>query len=342
MKPEFPRETRVLNWLEQINQSTSWLPLGAFLLALLFTPLGTLWWLWLLLIAGFFLAKRLKPNTAILWAVVALAGGVLTAGAWNPRTLSPSLRNDPSDLQSIDWAGIQRLEIRGFNGNLRIQVREIGGDLRLERKGGASVALEKRGQTLLLLARRPFFSFSSGVNMVLDVPPNLFLNLQSSNGDIRIEGLVKTLIAKTSNGRIELRDAGKLNAKLETSNAEIILERLSGEISAKTSNAKIRVSQGAQVRLALETSNADLQLEQVVLQNNTTSSLESSNGAVQLETISASSGLTIRGQTNNSAIDVDLPGFEVQLEQQRFEARKNGFGMAVLEVRTSNGRIVVR
>ena len=96
------------------------------------------------------------------------------------------------------------------------------------------------------------------------------------------------------------------------------------------------------MRLALTTSNADLQLEKVILQNNTSSSLESSNGAVQIEAISASSGLTIRGQTNNSGIDIDLPEFEVQLEQQRFEARKTGFGMALLEVRTSNGRIVVR
>ncbi len=342
MKPEIPSETRVVTWLEQIDQSTSWLPLGAFLLALLFTPLGTLWWLWLLLIAGFFVAKRLKPSTAVLWAAVALAGGVLTAGAWNPRTLSPTLRNDPSDVQSIDWAGIQRLEISGFNGNLRINVRETGGDLRLERKGGASVSLEKRNDTLRLVARRPFFSFSSGVNMVLDIPPNLLLKLQSSNGDIRIQGLVKELLAKTSNGRIEVRDAGKLKAELETSNSEIILERLGGELKAKTSNAKIRVSDGLEVRLALQTSNADLQLEKIVLQNNTTSSLESSNGAVQLEAISANSGLTIRGQTNNSGIEVDLPGFEVQLEEQRFQARKNGFGMAVLEVRTSNGRIVLR
>jgi hypothetical protein len=349
MKPDLPSDqtpnvltNQPRSWLEQMDQSSSWLPLGVFLLALLFTPLGTLWWLWLLIIGGLFVAQRLKSSTALLWAVVALAGGILTAGAWNPRTLSPALRNEPNDLQSLDWSGVQRLEIRGFNGSLRLNVREIGGDLRLERKGGASVALEKRGDTLRLVARKPFFSFSSGVDMVLDVPPSLLLNLQTSNGGVRVEGLVKEIVAKTSNGRIELRDAGKTKANLETSNTEIIVERLSGELKAKTSNAKIRVLQGLDLQLAVQTSNANVQLEDVALQNNTSSSIESSNGLVQLERIRASSGLTIRGSTNNSRIEVDLPGFEVRLEDQRFEALKTGFGMAVLEVRTSNERIVVR
>jgi hypothetical protein len=341
MKPSLP-EDQTRAWLTQMDQSSSWLPLGVFLLALLFTPLGTLWWLWLLIIAGLFVAQRLKPSTAVLWAVVTVAGGILTAGAWNPRTFSPTLRNEPSDVQTLDWAGVQRLEIRGFNGNLRLQVGGAGGDLRLERKGGASVVLEKRGDTLRLIARKPFFSFSSGVNMTLNVPQGLLINVQTSNGTIRVEGLVRELIAKTSNGRIEVRDTGQTKVSLETSNAEVVLERVSGELVAKTSNAKIRVLQSSQVRLGLQTSNADLQLEDVGLLNNTTSTLESTNGMVQLEKIKAESGLTIRGNTNNARVEVDLPGFEVQLEDQRFEARKSGFGMAVLEVRTSNERIVVR
>jgi hypothetical protein len=293
-------------------------------------------------IAGLFLMQRLKSSTAVLWAVVTVAGGILTAGAWNPRTFSPALRNDPSDVQTLDWIGVQRLEVQGFNGSLRLNVRVGGGDLRLERKGGANVVLERRGQVLRLVARRPFFSFSSGVNMVLDVPPNLMLKLNNSNGDVRVEGLVREMLVKTSNGRIEVRDAGKSNLNLETSNAEIIVERMAGELKAKTSNAKIRIAQSSDVRLSLGTSNADLQLEKVGLQNNSTSLLESSNGTVQLDGITASSGLTIRGRTINARVDVDLPGFEVRLEEQGFEARKNGFGMAILELLTSNGRIVVR
>ncbi len=342
MQPQPSPETRISSWLEEINHSRSWLPLGAFLLILLFTPLGTLWWLCLLVIAGLFFAQRLKSSTAILWAMVALAGGILTAGAWNPRTLAPALRGDLGDLQTIDWSGVQRLEIRGFNGNLRLQVKASGGDLRLERKGGASVTLEKNGDLLRLSSRRPFFSFSSGVNMTLDIPANLQINLQTSNGSIRLDGAVRDLIATTSNGRIEIRDTGTTKAVLQTSNAEISAERVAGFWQAKSSNGKIRFLQSTDLRLALETSNADVKLENLALQNNTESKVTTSNGAIQLESIQASSGLTIRGATSNAPLSVNLPNFAVQLEEYRFEARKEGFGMALLELQTSNQQITVR
>jgi hypothetical protein len=321
-------------WLKQIDQSRSWLPLGVYLLLMLFTPLGTIWWLCLMVLALLFLAQRLQTSTAVLWAVVTLAGGILTAGAWN-------LRNQPDDRQSINWAGIERLEVRNFNGLVRVNVTQ-GGDLKFERKGGASVVVERRGNTLTLLARRPFFSVSSGVNMVLDVPQNLSLNLQNSNGPIRLEGAVRELTARSSNGRIEVRDTGKGRGYLETSNAEILLENVGGEVVAKTSNGKIRVSASQDVRLQLSTSNADVLLENLVLQNNSNSSVETSNGTIQLLRPSAPSGLVIRGSTSNARVDVDAPNFDVRLEDQRFEAQKGGFGAARLEVRTSNKPIVLR
>jgi hypothetical protein len=329
-------------WLEQINQSRSWLPLGVYLLLMLFTPLGTIWWLCLMVLAVLFLAQRLKPSTAILWGLVTLAGGILTAGAWNPRTLAPNLRNNLDDRQSISWAGIERLEVRNFNGTVRVNVLPEGGELQLERKGGASVILERRGNTLTLVARRPFFSVSSGVNVLLNVPPNLLVNIQNSNGAVRLEGAVRELSAKTSNGRIEVRETGKTRQYLETSNAEVLLDGVQGEVVAKTSNGKIRLSQSQDLRLQLTTSNADVLLENIGLQNNSGSSIQTSNGMVQLLRLSAPSGLSIRGSTNNAKVDVDAPGFDVRLEDERFEAQKGGFGMANLEVQTSNKSIVLR
>jgi hypothetical protein len=329
-------------WLEQINQSRSWLPLGVYLLLMLFTPLGTVWWLCLMVLAVLFLAQRLKPSTAVLWVLVTLAGGILTAGAWNPRTLSPNLRNDPNDRQSIAWVGIERLEVKNFNGTVRVNVLPEGGELQLERKGGASVVLERRGNTITLVARRPFFSVSSGVNVVLNAPPNLLVNVQNSNGAVRLEGRVRELSARTSNGRIEVRDTGKARQYLETSNAEILLEAVQGEVVAKTSNGKIRLTASQDLRLQLSSSNADVLLENVGLQNNSGSSIQTSNGMVQLLRLSAPSGLSIRGSTNNARVDVDAPSFDVRLEDERFEAQKGGFGMARLEVQTSNKSIVLR
>ncbi|MFN3266363.1 MAG: DUF4097 family beta strand repeat-containing protein [Deinococcales bacterium] len=329
-------------WLKSIDQSRSWLPLGGYLLLLLFTPLGTIWWLCLMILAVLFLAQRLQLSTTLLWALVTLAGGILTAGAWNPRTLSPNLRNAPEDRQGIVWANIERLEIKNFNGLVRINVLEQGGDLQLERRGGASVVLERRGNTIALTARRPFFSVSSGVDVILNAPPNLLVNVQNSNGAVRLEGAVRELNIRTSNGRIEVRDSGKTRSYLETSNGEIVLEGLSGELIAKTSNARIRLTNSQDLRLSANTSNADVQLENVLLQNNSNSKIETSNGVVQLQRLAASSGLSIVGSTSNAKPDIDAPGFDVRLEEQRFEATRDGFGMARLEVQTSNKSIVLR
>jgi DUF4097 and DUF4098 domain-containing protein YvlB len=180
------------------------------------------------------------------------------------------------------------------------------------------------------------------VNMILDLPPNLSVAIQNSNGAIRLEGAVRELNARTSNGRIEVRETGKARSYLETNNAEILLEGIGGEVIAKTSNGKIRLSASQDLRLQLNTSNADVQLENLVLQNNSNSSIETTNGSIQLLRLSAQSSLTIRGSTSNARVDVDAPNFEVRLEDERFEAKKGGFGTANLEVRTSNKPIVLR
>ncbi len=342
MKPDESPQTRVSNWLDEINQQASWLPLGAFLIVLLFTPLGRLWWLWLLVVALVFLLRRMTLPIAAVWAAVAIAGGLFTAGGWNGRTLSPTLRDDPEDQQSIDWTGIQRLEIKNFNGDIKILAQQGNGGLRLDRKGDASVSLERADTTLRITARKPFFSFSSGVNMVLTIPESLLVSIQNSNGMVHSSGLIRDLTINNSNGRIEIQDSGKSQVKLESSNGEIQLQRVSGEIKAKTSNAKIRLLQASNLQFNLETSNGSIQLEQLNLENNTTSKVQTSNGSIQLENIQAPSGLLIRGNTNNARVDVNLPGFELRLEDQSFEAKKEGFGQAILELQTSNDRIIVR
>jgi DUF4097 and DUF4098 domain-containing protein YvlB len=232
--------------------------------------------------------------------------------------------------------------VRGFNGFIHVNIAQEA-KLQVERKGGASLNLERRGDMLLLLAKRPFFAWNSGVNLSLSIPANLELSLKTSNGVIDVFGAIKNAEISTSNASINLRDTGNTELKLETSNDAIVLERVSGKINAKTSNGSIRVTNASDAELRLETSNAGITLERVNFANNTKSSLFTSNGNVQLSSLNASSGLTIRGSTSNSKIDVNLPGFDLKLEDQKFEARRNnGFGMAELEVQTSNDRVTVR
>jgi HSP20 family molecular chaperone IbpA len=323
-------------------QQTNWLGLGVFLLALLFTPLGGLWWLAIIVIALLAWTKTLRSETAFLWAGVALAGGILTAGQWNAQTLSPTFRNEASDTQSMDWNGIQRLEVRGFNGAIRINSVRSAQNVRFERKGGATISVERSGDTMRVTAKRPFFSFSSSVDITLDIPEDLSIRIENSNGGIRAEGRIRELEARTSNGRVELRDTGKISARLETNNAEIVVERVGGTLKATTANNAIRATELSDVQLDLATSNASIRLERVALANNTRSKVMTNNGGITIEGISAPSGLSLRGSTSNARVDVQLSGFDVQLEDERFTARKEGFGQAELELSTSNDRITVR
>ena len=328
---------------ETQTPQTSWLPLGVLLLLLLFTPLGSLWLLFLVGVIVLFWFKFLPLERALLWSAVIFAGGLFSAGGWNGASLSPVFNpREVEDSQAFDTNGLRRLEVRGFNGFIHVTVAQEA-KLQVERKGGASLSLERRGDVLLLLAKRPFFAWNSGVNLTLNVPANLELSLKTSNGVVDVVGAIKNAEISTSNASINARDTGNTELKLETSNDAIVLERVSGKINAKTSNGSIRVTNASNAELRLETSNAGVTLERVNFANNTKSSLFTSNGNVQLSSLNAPSGLTIRGSTSNSKIDVNLPGFDLKLEEQKFEARRsNGFGMAELEVQTSNDRVTVR
>jgi hypothetical protein len=331
MKPETP------------PVQTSWLPLGVLLLILLFTPLGGLWLLFLLALIALTWLKFLPLERALLWGAVIFAGGLFSAGGWNSSSVSPVFNpREVEDSQAFDTTGLRRLEVRGFNGFVRLSVASES-KLQVERKGGASLNLERHGDVLLLTAKKPFFAWNSGINLTLNVPANLELSLKTSNGVIDVAGAIKNLEASTSNASINLKDTGNSDLKLETSNDVIVLERVSGHVNARTSNGSIRVTNAGDVELKLETSNASLTLERVNFSNNSKSSLFTSNGNVQLISLNAPSGFLIRGSTSNSKLDVNLPGFDLKIEDQKFEARRNnGFGMAELEIKTSNDRVTVR
>ena len=307
---------------------------------MLFTPLGRIWPLVVVIVGGLVYAKRLRLETGLLWAAVAFAGGVLSAGAWSSSTLAPTFRDEGADEQTLP-SNFKRLEVRSFDGFVRVNAKSGMSRLRLERKGGATVTVEQRGDTVIVTARKPFFSFNSGVNVTLDVPIALEALVQTSNGFVEWQGAATKLELKTSNDRLTLRDAGIVAVKMETSNDDISFERVSGSVLARTNNGAIRGLDGS-LSLDAQTDNASIYLERLTLTNNTKSRAATSNGQVSVLGLTAASGLTVRGSTSNARLDVIAPGFNVRLEDTRFLAVKTGFGMAELEITTSNDRITFK
>jgi hypothetical protein len=327
----------------QANQAPptpSWIPLGIFLLVMLFTPLGRVWPLAVIVIGALVYLKRLRLETGLLWAAVAFAGGVLGAPSWSSATLAPSWRDEGGDEQTLP-ANFRRLEVRTFNGFVRVSARPGSSRVRLERKGGATVSLETRGDTVVITARRPFFSFSSGVNVTLEVPEGLEATAETSNGFLDWQGAARELALRTSNDRVSVRDTSPETLSAQTTNADISVERVAGQVAARTTNGAIRVLDTS-AALDVQTDNASITLERVTLTNNTRSRAVTSNASITVNGLNAPSGLTVRGQTTNARLDVTAPGFDVRLEDTRFSATRGGFGTAELELGTSNDRITLK
>jgi len=138
-----------------------------------------------------------------------------------------------------------------------------------------------------------------GCNVFLNLPSSLSLDLESSNGDIEIQGT-------------------EANAVLETSNGEITAKNHSGELSGLTSNGEIDVDIAlpSQGECILKTSNGDITLS---ISNTTSATIEAS---------------TSNGEVEIKGLDVT----ETERKKTKFMGTM-GDGEGVIELQTSNGNI---
>jgi hypothetical protein len=327
-----------------------WLWLGLLFVVLLFTPLGRLWPLaWMVVGAGVLL-ENLSSRDALVFASTAIIAGSFSVGNWtdlispNP----PALENEAAEIQFVPLEGVRRIELRTFNGSIKILNAPGPARLTVRRKGGVNVRSETIGELFSVQAKRPFFAWNTAVNLELTLPtpkpfePGLSFALITSNGPIEVNAKADRIEASTSGARILIQDTGTKSMQLNNSNAPIEINNASGSLLASTSNAMIRINEAKDLSLNLENSNGAIRLERLQLATNSRSSVRTSNAAIDLIAIRAPAGLSFKGETANAKLDVTLPGFELKLEGQRFEAKQNGLGIAELELETANAPINIK
>jgi hypothetical protein len=66
------------------------------------------------------------------------------------------------------------------------------------------------------------------------------------------------------------------------------------------------------------------------------------HGCIRLSGLNAPDGLRLTGETSGGSTDVQLPGFNVRVEENRFEAGRDGSNPASLNLNTSGGSVRVR
>ena len=174
-------------------------------------------------------------------ALSACAGGNVTA--------------DEIVAQSFDTSASPRVVVETFNGHIEVAAGAEAEVLAEVTKRGAGfsqaaakddlknveVTITQEDDTVRIIARRtggPVLMGNSGASIELTVPAGASLDLQTSNGHIRSNGVTGDISMDTSNGELEV-DGGGGRLDLATSNGRIDVEARDAIVDAHTSNGQI-------------------------------------------------------------------------------------------------------
>lgn len=216
---------------------------------------------------------------------------------------------------------------------------------------------EGRPEVLRIVAEFPGLANGSpGASFRVVLPPEVELNISTSNGSVSVTGTRREVKAESSNGSITVEKIAG-SALLKTTNASVTVRQADGDVDIVSSNGSLQLEQAGAGRVHAVTSNA--QINAVDVRGDVT--LVSSNGGVSLRTAAPPARLRIR--TSNAGVRIHLPSnihgtvrlattnagvhsslsgavvSESHTDRNSFSAVLNGGGPGLVEVETSNGSI---
>jgi Putative adhesin len=278
--------------------------------------------------------------------------------------------SDIIEQRDLDLSGITAAEVATFNGSVTVEAGADQARLEVTLKGRATYEVERLGKLLYIVGKkRGLTYFGSGVSFHLRLPAGLSLKLATVSGAIHVQGDVRALEARTSNGAIETRATGPGDMRLRnfggaihvrgakgrvdiatatgdvrvadaagrihiaTANGNVQVTGVEGEIEAATSNGGVQVVD-AEGQFQVATSNGQVRLERVIFAPHSVSWAKTSNGAVEVLGLGAPGGLRIRAKTHRNTVRADLPGFEVRPGRHGLRAWLAGSNPAYLELGT--------
>lgn len=139
-------------------------------------------------------------------------------------------------LAKTDAGPGQVVEVRSSNSPIEITGSDIGG-VRVNDSSNATIR-NVDGRTVVE-AENP----SGNAPLKVQIPRNATLDISTSNGAIRVSGVVGAMRLATSNGGITVQDAGGSGIHAHTSNGPIevvVPQGLNANVSARTSNGRIQ------------------------------------------------------------------------------------------------------
>jgi len=226
-----------------------------------------------------------------------------------------------SDLVDVPPSYV--LFVDTFNGSIDVTQGtgprvEIKATIKQPKELDYSVVLE--GDTLRVVAedRGSHVRPNPGVSLEITTPPNVRLELQTTNGHITAIGVGTSGALDTSNGRLTLENTTGVYT-LNTSNGSVNLSGVLGSFGVDTSNGRIHF---------------DGELDE-----GTETVLRTSNGRISV-VIGPDADVRIDAETSRGQIEISYPLDDVLTSASRTVGTL-GDGGAKLFLRTPNGGITV-
>ncbi|MBN2379874.1 DUF4097 family beta strand repeat protein [candidate division WOR-3 bacterium] len=161
-------------------------------------------------------------------------------------------------------------------------------------------------------------TYNIGCNAELELPESLYVNLETSNGNIEADGHQVGMCLHTSNGDINTEDT-RSDAEIETSNGSLEVKLHTGNIRGETSNGSVT---------------ADV----VMPDSNGTCIFSSSNGNITVA-VPDSVSAEVRLKTSNGGITIEgLELGDFNPDDDIFESTL-GDGSGEINLETSNGHV---
>lgn len=246
------------------------------------------------------------------------------------------------DHFAADLSGIEEVRIDITNGHIDLRIGGGGGiDIEVEEKVKARSASEAESiaSEIKLVGRRSGSRlvieldlgryrndiyrnnrFGYGCDLTVSIPDNIKLDLETTNGWIKIPRMRASVRAETTNGDVELEGCVG-GVELETTNGNIDAGLVEGRLKAETTNGDVRGAISGALR------------GDVIM--------ETTNGGIYLA-VDPSASFRIEAETTHGRVYCDIDG-AVDFNRRRTSASGVvGGGEHRVTLDTTNGSIEVR
>lgn len=200
---------------------------------------------------------------------------------------------------------------------------------------------QETDNTLSLIIQKPVHPKNYSVSVSLDItmPGQTSLNLKSTNGMISVSDIGKDVVAKTTNGRVELRNIDG-SAEAGSTNGSITAEQIGGDVTGHTTNGKISCS-GLVGNLDATTTNGSVGINyDSSAPADRNIHVRTTNGSVNI-TLPPDFAGTAQASTSNGKLVCDRP-VTISGRIDKHLSGTIGQGSGRLVLKTTNGSIHIQ